>query len=37
MFADLDTDRAFVSPRDAGDGDKLIFWFIFASFRVFGG
>ena len=37
MFAHLDNDRAFVSPRDAGNGDKLIFQFIFASFRVFGG
>jgi len=24
-FADLDNDRAFVSPRDAGNSDKLIF------------
>jgi hypothetical protein len=37
MFADLDNDRALVSLRDAGNGDKLIFRFIFASFRVFGG
>jgi hypothetical protein len=36
MFADLDNDRAFVSPRAAGNGDKVIFRFIFASFRVFG-
>ena len=37
MFDDLDNDHAFVSPRDAGNGDKFIFRFIFASFRVFGG
>ena len=37
LFADLDNDRAFVSLRDAGNGDKLICRFIFASSRVFGG
>jgi hypothetical protein len=37
MFADLDNDHAFVSPRDAENGDKFIFRFIFASFHVFGG